>query len=76
MIETIGDLKKALEAFNPNDRIMVNFGPSGEFHPENSPILEVKKSGATHIVYVKVPYKLICSKCGKFLEDTYVERVH
>lgn len=76
MIETIGDLKKALEAFNPNDRIMVNFGPSGEFHPENSPILEVKKSGATHIVYVKVPYKLVCSKCGKFLEDEDVERVH
>ena len=76
MIETIGDLKKALEAFNPNDRIMVNFGPSGEFHPENSPILEVKQSGATHIVYVKVPYKLICSKCGKFLEDEDVERVH
>ncbi len=69
MIETIGDLKKALEAFNPNDRIMVNFGPSGEHHPENSPILEVKQSGATHIVYVKVPYKLVCSKCGKFLEN-------
>lgn len=76
MIETVGDLQKALEAFDPHDRIMVNFGPSGEYHPENSHISEIKKSGATYIVYIKVPYKLICSKCGKFLEDDDVERVH
>lgn len=69
MIETVGDLQKALEAFDPHDRIMVNFGPSGEYHPENSPILEVRQSGATYIVYVNVPYRLICSKCGKFLEE-------
>ena len=67
MIETVGDLRKALEAFDPHDRIMVNFGPAGEYHPENSPILEVRQSGATYIVYVNVPYRLICSKCGKFL---------
>lgn len=69
MIETVGDLRKALDAFDPNDRIMVNFGVSGEYHPENTPILEVKQSGATYVVYVKVPYRLICSKCGRFLED-------
>ena len=69
MIETVEDLKKALEGLDPRARIMVNFGPSGEYHPENSPILEVRESGATHIIYVKVPYKLVCSKCGKFLED-------
>lgn len=70
MIETVGDLQKALETFNPSDRIMVNFGPAGKYHLENSSILEVKKSKATYIVYVKVPYKLVCSKCGEFIEES------
>ena len=77
MIETVGDLKKALEGFDPHARIMTNFGPAGEYHLENSPILEVKQSGATGVIYIKVPYKLVCSECGKFMEgDEVVERVH
>ena len=40
-----------------------------EYVPDNSPILDVKKSGATGIIYIKVPYKLVCSKCGKFIKD-------
>lgn len=69
MIETVGDLKKALEVFDPSSRIMTNFGAAGTYVPDNSPILDVKKSGATGIIYIKVPYKLVCSKCGKFMES-------
>ena len=69
MIETVRDLKKALEAFDPSARIMTHFGTAGDYCPHNSPILEVGKSGATGIIYVRVPYKLVCSKCGKFMEN-------
>ena len=67
-IETVGDLKKALEGFDDNARIKVNFGHAGDFCPENSPIIDVKQSSATYIVYIKTPYNLVRHNCGKSLK--------
>lgn len=67
---TVGELIEKLDKFPKNATVKINFGPSGSYHPDNSPILDicdVKESCATHIVYLKANYNLVCSNCGKSL---------
>lgn len=68
---TVGELIEKLSKFPKSATVKINFGPAGSYHPDNSPILDiydVNESCATHNVYLKARYDLVCSECGKSIQ--------